>query len=565
MELNADRAFKWGKFIALSILIGLVTGVAVVLFLLLHNSIWFFTYRAIVEGAKPLIFIFPVTGIFVAFVLVRSLATTKTTGCGTHAVIESFHFYGGVIPFRDTSSKVVASALTIGFGGSAGLEGPSILLGGGLASAIAQRARLSPEELKALMLAGAAAGLSAIFKAPLTGILFALEIPYKRDLAKEAFIPAAIASVTSYLTLISLIGAETLFPIIPSLFVPSPIEIAHLIFIGLLASATSLFFIFTFRLMERFKVLIYNKFVLALLGGSLVGIMGLLLPYVMGAGYETISSAVQGKLHVLPIYVLVAILIFKILATSVTLNFGGSGGLFIPSIFIGAVLGSTYVAAFNPGFDEIAIMASMAAVLAAANKTLLTSVAFVAETCGPASIIPALIASTVSFFTSGESSLYEPQLPRKVVEEGKALCEMYRLMLKGKALERLKKIKIREVMTPNPVALNIKMSIEEALNVVKQHGFRIYPVVDDKKSLLGVVTLEDLLSVPPSKWTMPLDQTDIKPPLKALADQDLLSAITKMVEYCEDHVYVISSEETNELIGVLAGIDVFKKILESIR
>ena len=365
--------------------------------------------------------------------------------------------------------------------------------------------------------------------------------------------------------MISLIGAETLFPIIPKLFIPSLVEIGHLVLIGLFASLTSVFFIYTFKFMGKAKSYIKNKFFLALIGGFLVGILGLELPYVLGAGYETISSAVQGKLYsTLPVFILVAILILKIFATSITLNFGGSGGLFIPSIFIGSVLGSAYVAVFKPGFDEIAIMASMAAVLAAANKTLLTSVAFVAETCGPASIIPALIASTVSFFTSGESSLYEPQLPRKVVEEGRALCEVYRLMLKGKAVDKLANVKVKDVMTPNPVSLNIKMSIGDALGIVRKHGFRIYPVVDDKGVLLGIVTLEDLLSVPPSKWSMPLDYTTIRTPLKAYADQDLLSVISKMVERCEDHVYVVSNEDANVLVGVLAGVDALRKILESI-
>ena len=137
-------------------------------------------------------------------------------------------------------------------------------------------------------------------------------------------------------------------------------------------------------------------------------------------------------------------------------------------------------------------------------------------------------------------------------------------MLKGKAVDKLANVKVKDVMTPNPISLNIKMSIGDALGVVRKHGFRVYPVVDDKGVLLGIVTLEDLLSVPPSKWSMPLDYTTIGTPLKAYADQDLLSVISKMVERCEDHVYVVSDEDTNVLVGVLAGVDALRKILESI-
>ncbi len=570
MAFKINVLVEYGRFLVTYILIGFIVGLSIILLSLLYSNFW--SIFLALRNFNPWFVILSVTvGLVLSYLIVKFVTVRKEVGCGTDEVIESYHYHSGFIPLRDTLSRTVASAITIGFGGSAGLEGPSILLGGGLASNITQKLNLKPGEIKTIMLAGASAGLAAIFKAPLTGILFALEIPYQRDIVREAFIPASLASITSYLTFIVFMGGERLFPIVSALVTPSPIDIVYLVILGLLASLVSIAFTRTFKVLGKFKgKTVKSQLTIVLIGGLIVGFIGLHFPEVLGLGYEVIHSSVVGELYTLPILILALILILKIVATSITLNFGGSGGLFIPSIYTGAILGAIYVnmLSFMPSGtmpNEIFIMATIAAVMAASNKTLLTSVTFVAEACGPSSIIPALIAASVSFFTSGKYSFYENQLLAKPEEEEEALSEAYHL-LKEKAIIRIEgvKVKAKDVMTPNPVAINQGSKIKDVLRIMRIHRFRKYPVVDENNSLIGYITVEDILALPTRRRDLPVNQMLIHTPLRVAENEDLLSIIEKMVEIGEDHAYVVSDYKSNKLIGVIAGVDALRKILEVI-
>lgn len=152
---------------------GLFVGLSVIAFLSLYGSIWCFTLASIGTYSYVVI-IMPMVGLGTAYLAVRCLAGVKTTSCGTHHFLELYHYEDDIISEIDTAGKTLASVLTIGLGGSAGLEDPSLLLGGGIASPLCQRLNIRREQLKLNLLAGAAAGVSAVFKAPLTGILYVL-------------------------------------------------------------------------------------------------------------------------------------------------------------------------------------------------------------------------------------------------------------------------------------------------------------------------------------------------------------------------------------------------------
>ena len=562
MSLTFIFLTQRGKQILISILIGFFVGGSILILFKVYEI--FSHLVSILFSINSLTIILTVClGLTLSYLIVSRIAVTKSYGCGTDDVIGSYHYHGGFLHLRDTLSKTFAAALTIGFGGSAGLEGPSVMLGGGLSSYLAQKLNLKPEEIKVFMLAGAAAGLAAIFKAPLTGILFALEIPYKRDLVKEAFIPASIASITSYLTYTFVMGSETLFPFIPSIIIPSPLDILYTVVVGLLAAVTALGFVNFFKFMGKLRrTTKLNVLFYPLIGGVIVGVLGLLFPQILGLGYQTIQDSVTGKLLSLPIITVILILILKIVATSITLNFGGSGGLFIPSIYIGAVLGVIYVSLLNLNQGEVYIMASTAALMAASSKTLLTSVAFVAETCGPSSIIPTLIAACVSFFASGWISFYENQLMDRPEEEEEALGEVYHLFEERGV--KATHIKAKDVMTPNPVTIHEGLKIKDAIKVMREHRFRKYPVVDSNQRIVGYIEIEDLLMIHMKRWSTPVNQVVIHTPLMVLGDEDLLTVIKKMVEKGEDHAYVVEDYDSYRLIGVIAGIDAIKKILEMI-
>jgi len=274
-----ERFLEPVKFWILPLFLGFVAGLAIFAMVCIYKVLNFIS-QLIVNLNPFFTLASTVIALLGGYLTVKFFAENKGCGCGTELVIERYHYKSGFVSLRDTISRTLASVITISFGGSAGLEGPSLLLGGGLSSFITRKLKLSQKDVKALFLCGAAAGFSAIFKAPLTGILLALEIPYKRDVETEVFIPASIASVTAYFTSTITLGTETIFS--SSIFTsPTFLALLHSIFVGVLTALVALAFMETFekasvmsnRLLTRFPVLLTSGFV-----GLMLGVIGLFYP-----------------------------------------------------------------------------------------------------------------------------------------------------------------------------------------------------------------------------------------------------------------------------------------------
>lgn len=181
-----------GRYYLLVGCVGVLAAILASGLYLLYSSIWDETLN-IIKIFQWYYFLFAFLALGGSYVMIRLFAETKSTGSGTHVVLEKYHLSNGEMSARDTLAKTFASIFTLGFGGSAGPEGPSLLVGGGVASAISRRLNVRVHHLRRIFISGAAAGLAAVFRTPLTGILFALEIPYKNDLDMETFIEASIA------------------------------------------------------------------------------------------------------------------------------------------------------------------------------------------------------------------------------------------------------------------------------------------------------------------------------------------------------------------------------------
>ena len=538
--------------------VGLVAASLAVAFYLLYSALWSFTQNAF---NYSLILILPIAfvSIGVPYALVKWFANTKTTGSGTHTVLEAYHLTNGEVSLKDTIVKPAAAIITIGLGGSAGPEGPSLLAGGGVAAALSRRFKVQADLRRRLFIAGAAAGLAATFRTPLTAILFALEIPYKNDLDRETFIEAVIASVPAYLLSITVLGSEPIFGVVGSSSLTFN-DIALSLLLGLICGLYAVFFTKTFSWTERLGFKLRKKignFGLIWLGAVVLTVSGVFSVYTLGVGLHLVDAILKGTAF--SIAVLALIVLLKTFVTSATLNFGGSGGLFFPTIVIGAGIGYIFSSVFNVNLTVMFIAVGMAALLSGTHKILLTPVAFVVESLGGVFAIPALLASGVSYLVSGKYSFYPLQPRTRLKTEELALERFY---LKGEELipEKLTSTSAGEFMTKNPVMLHQGTTVREALKTFESTKLRVLPVVDHKGHVDGVVNLEDIGYVDVRRQEISLSETVMHKPAVLGEDTSLEQVAQFMMEKQEDHVFILDKDK--KLAGVISGIDVVKKILE---
>jgi len=282
-----------------------------------------------------LILIIPVIGGIIVGPLIYYFAP-EAKGHGVPEVMQAILLKGGQIRGRVAVVKALASAITIGTGGSVGREGPIIQIGSSLGSVIGQFLRVSPKRLKTLVGCGAAAGIAAAFNAPIAGALFAVEI-ILMDFAVAQFSPIVISSVMATVISHTFEGNFTAF-IVPKYQLASPVEIGFYFVLGAASGVVAYLFIKTLYYSEeifdnRIKIPEYLK---PALGGIGIGLIALVFPQIMGVGYDSINNALYGNMVW---YIALALIFMKILATSLTLGSGGSGGIFAPSLFMGAMLG----------------------------------------------------------------------------------------------------------------------------------------------------------------------------------------------------------------------------------
>lgn len=538
--------------------VGLIAASASIGFYLLYEAIWDFTQHAL---AYSILIIVPLSfaALGFPFLIVKYLAKTKTTGSGTHAVLEAYHLTNGEISLEDTLAKPTAGMFTIGLGGSAGPEGPSLLAGGGIASALSRRFKVKADLRRRLFIAGAAAGLAATFRTPLTAILFALEIPYKNDLDRETLIEAIIASVPAYLLSIAILGSESIFGKIPLLTINLQV-IGLSLLLGLICGIYAVFFTKMFSWTEQASAIVKKRLGslgMIAAGAIVLSLCGFFSIYTLSVGFNFTSLIITGT--TISVLVLAAIVLLKTFLTSVTLHFGGSGGLFFPTIVIGAGIGYIFGHFFDPTYTLMFIAVGMAALLGGTHKILLTPVAFVVETLGGLFAIPALLANAVSYVVSGNHSFYTLQ-PRTRLKTEELALERFFLKAEKIAPEKLKKTTANEVMTAKPIVLHQGSTVKAALDAFETTKLRVLPVIDNFDHVVGVVNLEDLGYVDVKRQSMSLSETIMHKPILISEKTSLEEAAQLMMDKQEDHIFVVDAQE--KLVGVVSGIDVVKKIIE---
>jgi CIC family chloride channel protein len=411
-DLSAVYARDLRKWLIISPVIGLtvglvITGIVVIILGKMWPAVLGYYLRhhwAIVPG---LVLGFIVTGLIMQFL------TPDPNLHSTEEIIRSYHEHEGEVDMRAFVPKLAAAIATVGFGGSAALEGPSIYGGAAIGSWLWKRfrgLRLTDRDRRIMLICGAAAGMSAVFRAPLTGIVFALEMPYRDDLAHEALVPSLIASVVSYVTLSSFLGAAPLFDFAGSTsFTRRDIYWSALL--GLIVGLVAMVFVITFRRARTFFVQWPIAHWLKLtVGGLLTGLSGLLFLYIypgnlipIGPNYEAVGDILSTH------HSSVELLVFsglKLAATLFTLGAGGVSAMFVPLFLVGGCIGTAFAQSIvhSPDLGLYAAV-GMASFISAGYKTPLAAVVFVAEATGGHSfIVPALIGAAVAYAASGDAS-----------------------------------------------------------------------------------------------------------------------------------------------------------------
>jgi CIC family chloride channel protein len=526
------------KWIPLSILIGLVGGVGAIIFQILLEMIWHLSYETYAIPWYLVLFIPAVGGLIVGYVIPRT--APEAVGHGTNDVIEALHHSGGRIRGIVVPVKIVVSAITIGTGGSAGREGPISQIGAGLGSVLGRKLKLSRSDLKVFVIAGMAAGFSAVFKAPLGSAIFAMEIPYKNDLESNAVIPSIIASIVSYLVFIPVYGPGPAFDI-PPIDVQLTAELfAITILVGVLAGAVGIIYVKTLTGIEGFfenaKMPLYLK---TGAGGLMVGIIGLSLPSVLGLSHGLIEDLLQGVNFTITI--LIALLIAKIVATSLTVGSGGSGGVFFPSLVIGGTLGAIVGTLLSPQLTPIFVAVGMGSMMAGVTKTPVSSSVLMAEMIGGfIAFIPLAIASVISYIITGKNTIYSSQIAQKSFELD---------------VSNLSKLRIADVMKGEVVTIPEEASIEEAAMVVRRSPHYLYPVVSGEDKIIGVAPRERILDIDtriPSASILQVLQSHFEP---IPADKDSLEAFDIMNEKQISRMIVVDPIEGRRVVGILTRLD----------
>jgi CIC family chloride channel protein len=494
--IDQRRVSESGVILLTALIVGVGAGLGAVIFRRLITGVQQLSYGSLggwLEGIAPFHFlIIPALGGAIVGPLVYRFAR-EAKGHGVPEVMEAVALRGGRIRPRVVVVKALASAVCIGTGGSVGREGPIAQIGSAVGSTVGQLFRLSDERVRNLVACGAAGGIAATFNAPIAGSLFALEV-ILGQLHAVYFGAVVISAVVADVVAHSFEGNLRAFAV-PSYVLVSPWELPLYALLGLLAALTAVGFTRLLYLSEDLWARIpLPEYAKPVLGGVLLGVIGILapkidgFPRIFGVGYDTITQALSGELV---LQVAVVLLLVKILATITTLGSGGSGGVFAPSLFMGAMLGAAFGQIAHGLFPAITApvgayaMVGMAAVFSGAAHAPVTAILILFEMTGDYQIIlPLMLTTVISTLVSrliSPESIYTLKLTRRGVH-----------LRQGQDIDVMQSIAVREAMTTEVDTVPVGMSLDalaEAFARSHHHGF---PVLDEAGELAGIVSIQDL-------------------------------------------------------------------------
>ncbi|HWB00122.1 MAG TPA: chloride channel protein [Pirellulales bacterium] len=605
ITMGRRRLRSQARLLGLSLVVGVVAGLGAVVFfwgmdLVFHETLdaWagYHPHRPGGEASlwpehdTPLrlwlLIVIPALGGLASGLLVYSIAP-EAEGHGTDAAIAAYHFHHGVIRPRVPIVKIIASAITIGTGGSGGREGPIAQSGAGFGSFVGGLLRLRPSERRVLMAAGMGAGVAAIFRAPLAGAMFAAEVLYRSpDFESEVIIPAGLASVTAYCTFASVFGSQPLFSVpsetLGALEFGSPIELiaysALALWSAVLAMLYTRIFYGTTAAFHHLKIVPHLK---PMIGAAATGALGVGLYLglrhdqrvlsVLSSGYGILQDSIllsgpaENSLKLAALLMVVAI--GKIVTTSLTIGSGGSGGVFGPSMVIGGCGGGALGIVLHHWADHLVphpacfVFVGMAGFFAAAAKTPFSTLVFVGEMTGNYNLLlPTLWVCTIAFLVSDEQSIFSSQVEKRSNSPAHR-GDYVRDVLAG--------LSVGQYLIPSDTlpVLRPGDDVTKALTKLSEVSHPVLPVVDADGSFVGMVNLDEVqgAALMPNARSLLVAADLMRTDIATLVPTDSLDhALEQFVEHDLMALPIVDGETGRHFLGIVERGQIGRAYLQNV-
>ena len=495
----------------------------------------------------------PALGGLIVGPLVYFLAR-EAKGHGVPEVMEAVALRGGIIRKRVVVVKSLASAVSISTGGSVGREGPIVQIGSAIGSTLGQALNVSADRMRTLVGCGAAAGIAATFNAPIAGSMFALEI-ILGDFGLATFSPIVISSVVATAVSRAYLGNAPAF-IVPAYELVSAWEFPIYLILGLFCAAVGVTFSKTlYRIEDLFDSFKFPEYLKAVIGGMILGIVGLFFPQILGVGYGAMDMALMQQIAW---WLMLVLVIVKVLATSITIGSGGSGGVFAPSLFLGAMAGGFFGIVVHTLFPTVTAspgaysIVGMGAVVAATTHGPLAAILILFEMTGDYKIIlPLMFSCIVGAIASGQflrDSIYTLKLVKRGID-----------IKEGKEVNVLKSMFVNEVMNRNAETISIGCPLDIMADKIAKSKYNSFPVLDADNKLAGILSFNDYSeAIFDEDLKHLVVAKDLATPnvVTVSANDNLYTALEKISRKDFATLPVVSDHDSGQLVGIISRRDI---------
>ncbi|AEA34026.1 chloride channel protein [Hippea maritima] len=571
-----------GKLLLYASVVGVITGFGAVVFLVathffsvyvLHNIAGYpiieprgepELFEKLNKNFNPILLVIITTvGGLISGILVYTFAP-EAEGHGTDGAIDAYHRKNGIIRPMVPIIKMIASAVTLGSGGSGGREGPIAQIGAGFGSFFASRLNLSARQRRILLVSGMGAGVGAIFHAPMAGAIFGSEVLYKEpEMEGEVFIYTVVASIVAYSTFSLFFGWKPLF-FTPVFRFTNPLELISYTILALTVGFFAVFYVKVFYgVRDLFKKIKLIPHIKPAIGGLLVGVIGVFVPDAISSGYGLLQKAIDGTA---PIKLLLLVAVLKVIATSLTISSGGSAGVFGPSMVIGGSLGGAIGLILHNLSPSLVsqpasfVLVGMVGFFSAAANTPLSTIVMVTEMTGSYHlIVPAIWTATIGYIVAQKWTIYEKQVknrknsPAHVLEYKRDLLE---------------EVIIKDIMRKEFTSVSPFTSLQEIFRIFSTISDDDILVLDTNDKLKGIITLRVLKSLLGQEQLPPIliaDDVANTTLITTTPDENLHNLMHKIGLKDINLVPVVDKNDPTKVLGVVKRSDIIKMYNEIIQ